>query len=95
MSLYSIYKSCPNAYLVTALNSEFLFTYYREFINCTVNIQINDIRKLPIIIPSETQLDHIQTLFNKIIDMKKDQTCEVEVEIEKFLDLAVSELYGI
>jgi hypothetical protein len=57
MSLSSIVDYLPNYYIVTLLNSELLFDYYREYINCTVNIQINDIRQLPIIIPTNKQLD--------------------------------------
>lgn len=51
MSLISVVTAIPNFYFVILLNSELLFGYYREFINVTVNIQINDIRQLPIIIP--------------------------------------------
>lgn len=73
MSLSSILDSIPNIYLVTAINSELLFDFYREFINVTVNIQINDIRQLPIYIPHERDLKKCEELFKKIVEVKKDE----------------------
>lgn len=104
MSLYSIYNSCPNLYLVAALNSEFLFIYYREFVNCTVNIQINDIRQLPIIIPNKEQLSFCKELFDNIIELKRKELSYSDPQkniaedlniIEKELDKFVCELYSI
>jgi hypothetical protein len=71
MSLLSVSDLVPNFYIVTLLNSEILFDYYREFINCTVNIQINDIRQLPIIIPRKDQLNICDKEFKKAVDLKK------------------------
>ena len=88
-----MYKQCPNVYLVTLLNSNFLFSYYREFINCTVNIQINDIRQLPIVIPTKKELERIQLYFNQIINLKVSSINKKR--IEKHLDTIVSELYSI
>ena len=44
MALSSVVSIVPNYYLVTRLNSNLLFDYYREYVNCTVNVQFNDIR---------------------------------------------------
>jgi len=63
MSLCSLVENLPNNYFVSILNSNLIFDYYREFINCTVNIQINDIRQLPIIIPNESQCREIENIF--------------------------------
>jgi len=73
MSLFSILDAIPNYFLITLLNSEILFDYYREFINCTVNIQINDIRQIPIIIPTKKQLKNIETIFDKAYQIKIDE----------------------
>jgi hypothetical protein len=70
MSLFSIHKDIPNYYLVVLLNSELMFDYYREFINCTVNIQINDIRQLPIYIPSLDELRYCHDLYQKVLQIK-------------------------
>ena len=99
MSLYSAYNYSPNFYIVTAINSNFLFTYYREFINCTVNIQINDIRQLPIIIPTEEQLNICKQLFDSMIYLKSSTSSQNNKEdadlLENKLDSFVSELYSI
>ena len=99
MSLYSAYSYSPNFYIVTAINSNFLFTYYREFINCTVNIQINDIRQLPIIIPTEEQLNICKQLFDSMICLKSSTSSQNNKEdadlLENKLDSFVSELYSI
>lgn len=102
MSLFSILNSTPNFYLVTLLNSELLFNYYREFINCTVNIQINDIRQLPIIIPTKEQLNICNKEFNNAVLLKKkyfmglmqEATVSSELsEIEQYLNKFVENLY--
>ena len=71
MSLSSLSEFVPNYYLVCLLNSELLFDYYREFINCTVNIQINDIRQIPVIIPSAEELSKVKTDFENAVNLKK------------------------
>jgi hypothetical protein len=74
MSLFSIHKNIPNYYLVVLLNSELIFDYYREFINCTVNIQINDIRQLPIYIPSLEDLNYCHDLYQKVLQIKVNES---------------------
>ena len=66
------FKLMPSAkYFTAILNSNILFDFYREFINCSVNIQINDIRLLPIIIPNDEELSHIEMLVSKAIICRK------------------------
>ena len=71
MSLFSMLDSVPNYYIITLLNSDLLFDYYREFINCTVNIQINDIRQMPIIIPTKEHLLICNNLVQNAFSIKK------------------------
>jgi hypothetical protein len=97
MSLCSLMNDLvPNYYLVILLNSDLLFNYYREYINCTVNIQINDIRQLPIIIPSKEQLTEYRPLYEQIVNLKKQslQTTKedaifkiekIELELNKYV----------
>ena len=73
MSLSSLADNIPNFYLICLLNSDLLFDYYREFINCTVNIQINDIKQIPIIVPSKKELDRLEQLFEKAVLVKKSE----------------------
>ena len=98
MSLSSLVEKVPNYYIVSLLNSNILFDYYREQINCTVNIQINDIRQLPLIIPTESELKDIYSLFDKAYNIKRknpDTTPEELQNVERIIDLKVNQLYSI
>lgn len=104
MSLSTIYAQTPNYYFVSILNSNLLFNYYRTFINCSVNIQINDIRMLPVIIPTQTELQDIEPLFRRAVGIRKDEnanalsTTESDDElraIEHRIDKHVDELYSV
>ena len=94
MSLMPIVKTISSYYIIALLNSNLIFDYYREFINCTVNIQINDIRQVPI---------RMNRLTYKAISLKKNihlkgynDTSSVELfEIERQIDELVLQLYGI
>jgi hypothetical protein len=102
MSLCSTVGFVPNYFIVILLNSELLFDYYREYINCTVNIQINDIRQLPIRIPTNEQLQTCKPLFDKAILLKqsvfnnnayKEDIEQELLEIEKKFNEFVNNLY--
>ena len=98
MALSSVVSIVPNYYLVTLLNSNLLFDYYREYVNCTVNVQINDIRQLPIIIPNDSELENIHSLFSQAYSIKKenpDSTPEVLIVVEEQMDKVVNALYSI
>ena len=98
MSLCSLLKSVPNYYIICLLNSNLLFDYYREYLNCTVNVQINDIRQIPLVIPTEEDLKHIERLFKEAYLHKKNNSNENSEElliIERNLDLQVYNLYRI
>jgi len=94
MSLYSIFTLSPNYYLVCLLNSELIFYYYRNFLNYSVNIQINDIRQLPVIIPSKEQLNTFEIIFNRAVEIQKSKFAGkiTEDEAEKQLDIIQIEL---
>ena len=94
----------PVSYLVCLLNSNLLFDFYRTFINYSVNIQINDIRQLPIIIPTPEQLKVFEDIFNRAVSVQKEKFAgkisEEEAEaklqvIQRELDERVLEIYGL
>lgn len=104
MSLSSITTQLPNYYFVSILNSELLFNYYRTFVNCSVNIQINDIRLLPVVVPSKAILDLIKPLFLEAVSIKAEETKGlVSIEernsqleaIEGSINSIVNMLYGL
>jgi hypothetical protein len=76
----------------------------REFFNNTVNIQMNDIRKLPIKIPSEKELKAFNKKFDECLAIKKEyfageiDRAEMNAQlrpIEAEIDEMVNKLYGI
>ena len=104
MSLSSICNQVPNYYFVSLLNSNLIFNYYRTFINCSVNIQINDIRMLPVIIPSKEELLKIEPLFRRAVNIKKGEYTPIPqpqhleeelIRIEQFIDSYIDKLYSV
>ncbi|MDI3545398.1 MAG: hypothetical protein PWP68_815 [Rikenellaceae bacterium] len=105
MSLYTINdKLLPNFYFVYIMNSRFLFNFLKNFINESVNLQINDIRQLPVIIPTDDELKKYKVIFDRAVSIKKDKfagkIAEDEAEkqlelIQKELDKEVEEMYMI
>ena len=104
MSLCSASEKISDYYLVSIINSIMLFDYYRQFINNTVNIQMNDLRQLPIIIPSEKQLSEFKYLFDEAVKIKKLQFSNQIIKekaakklnlIQEQLDKIVYKLYGL
>lgn len=103
MSLYDE-SGLGDKYFVLTLNSYLHFKVLREFFNNTVNIQMNDIRKLPIKIPSEKELKVFNKKFDECLCIKKDYFAgEIDREemnsqlrpIEAEIDEMVNRLYGI
>ena len=93
MSLYTT-NILSNKYIVALLNSNILFDYYREFINCSVNVQINDIKQLPIIIPTKSLASSIELWADKAIKKKQESANanleSIEVETEDLIKILYS-----
>ena len=80
----------PTCYLVAYLNSNLIFDYYREFINCTVNVQINDLRQVPVVIPTEIELERIKTY---VETLQSNEVRSISFEdTEKLLDNIIFEI---
>jgi hypothetical protein len=103
MSLYDE-SGLGDKYFVISLNSYLHFKVLREFFNNTVNIQMNDIRKLPIKIPSEKELKAFNKKFDECLAIKKEyfageiDRTEMNIQlrpIEAEIDEMVNKLYGI
>ncbi len=103
MSLFPLCSLCSSKYIIALLNSNLLFDFYREFINCSVNIQINDIRQVPIIIPSTSQLKNVEGSVIKAIEYrvtlgsnnKSELGADSLEKIENELDSFVNSIYLI
>ena len=104
MSLMPILPELSSKFIIGLLNSNLIFDYYREFVNCTVNIQINDIRQVPIVVPQKVELKTFEGLVDKAISIKKS-ALEIDSEtdcigtnlllVENEIDNAVLSLYRI
>ena len=104
MALHSTKDELSISYLVCLLNSNLVFDIYRNFINQSVNVQINDIRQIPIIIPDKNQLEQFESVFNQAYQIQKSklegkiskQKAESQFDkIQANVDKLVQELYGL
>ena len=89
-------------YSYSAHKGSNLYLVLKIFINESVNLQINDIRQLPIIIPTSEQLKFFENIFNQAVSIQKEKFAEninkQEAEenldkIQKELDKFVEEMY--
>lgn len=103
MSLYNE-SDLSEKYLICLINSYTYFKTVREFFNNTVAIQMNDIKKLPIKIPSEKELKAFNKKFDECLAIKKEyftgeiDRAEMNTQlrpIEAEIDEMVNKLYGI
>jgi hypothetical protein len=96
-------------YLNGILNSNYIQHIIREFINGTVNTQIQDMRVVPVVIPTEKQKNKIESLVDEAIAARvrnvgvTDQALNVSiedtpgrniVEISDEIDKVVESIYG-
>lgn len=102
MSMYNLCEKTSNYYFITLLNSRYFYNYLKVFINNSVNLQINDFRQFPIIIPTKKQLDDFNNIFLQAYQIKNKHYTnsisnkEIDKEfykIQSFLERKVSELY--
>lgn len=73
MSLYADYGVVSSEYLVALLNSKFMYDYLKTFINASVNLQINDFRQIPIIIPTQWQIQSFEAITKRACAIQKDR----------------------
>ena len=82
MSLFPLSNLCTSKYIIALLNSNLLFDFYREFINCSVNIQINDIRQVPILILSPSQLKDVEDAVLTAVSCRVSFDCHDKPELD-------------
>ncbi len=104
MTLLSLMPLITDKYLTCVVNSDYIFQYLRDFINDSVNLQINDVRQLPVIIPSKEQLEQFHRIFNDAYTIKlmqfadKISATNAEERLKKIqdeLDAYILEYYGL
>lgn len=104
MSLFPLSSKLSAKYLVCILNSHFASEFSHEFLNNTSSFQINDARRFPIIVPTQSQLEDFESIFDRSyqIQLQKfdklitegDAERQLEV-IQEELDAKVNELYKL
>lgn len=103
MSMYDEY-GIGDFYFIVLFNSYLYFKMFREFFNGTVNIQINDLKKIPVKIPSDTELSSFKAKFDECLaiqkkyfngDIEKADARKLLKPIELEIDDMVNKLYGI
>jgi len=101
MSLFSSI-SIPDWYFVCIINSKFISEYVDDFVNSTSHFQINDARQLPIIIPTNDQLNKFKAILDRAVRIQKQkfngQISKQEAEnalekIQRELDKYVEKIY--
>ncbi|MGB4261650.1 MAG: hypothetical protein WBJ09_07070, partial [Candidatus Cloacimonas acidaminovorans] len=104
MSMFSLMPNIPDWFFVCLINSKFISEYVNDFENNTSIFQINDARQLPIIIPTQEQLDFFHSIFNKAYEIQmlkfenkisKNKAEEKLEDIQKNLDYYVYQYYGL
>ena len=99
MSMYA--EALSEKYFVCIINSRFMSKYVDTFINNTSHFQINDARQIPIIIPTQKQLESFEKLFDRAYASQVEKFQDgvdneaYLLEIQKELDAMVYELYGL
>ena len=87
MSLYSITEKIPDYWIILTINNKISGTIYRRFLNATVNVQINDIKMLPILVPTKEQLEKGKKLFDEAVNTQKDYFNELITDEERKIKL--------
>ena len=98
MSMFSLCESVPEFYIVSLINSKMLGLIYRNFINNTVNVQINDIRVFPIPVPNPEQIAYCKQLFDESVliqhrffadvieqQVRDQKLNELQIKVDKFV----------
>lgn len=101
MSLFSESLQSSDKFIVCLINSSLIGRYVKTFINGTISFQINDARQIPIVIPTDLQLQEFEILFDKAYTsqiekfekgINNKQTLE---SIQTEIDILVNKLYGL
>lgn len=81
-------------YLNGVMNSSLINDIIDNFINSTVNTQITDIKKVPIVVPTESESERIESLVDKAIKARKNKNSEKVEKISEEIDDEILSIYG-
>jgi len=97
MSIFGVFDSVEEDYIITLINSTFISYYVDNFVNNTQTFQINDARQLPVIIPRKEENEQAVKFVTKAIQIKKSAVLDNESldTIQKEVDLYIEKLYHL
>lgn len=72
-----------------------MYDYLKTFINASVNLQINDFRALPIVIPSQIQMEQTMSLFRQAFELQKQGNFSSNSFIQANINAQVEKIYNI
>lgn len=72
-----------------------MYNYLKTFINASVNLQINDFRALPIVIPSQMQMKNTISLFKQAFDLQEHGDYSSNSPIQADINDKVEQIYNI
>lgn len=103
-SFFSLSEKTPDWYITCLLNSRVFDVYRKTFLNNTVSVLVNDLRMMPVVIPTVEQITRFKALFDEAVAIKKQQFAKTMdptrikarlASIQARVDRAVNALYGL
>lgn len=95
VKLHSTIEKVPDKYIVACLNSKFISYYVKNFITSTHTLQINDGRLIPIMVPTDNELNEVLEVVDKILEIKEKDPVAETPELNKKIDALIYKIYGI
>ena len=82
MTFFPMIDTCPPNYFIALMNADLMTYFMKNFVNQSLNFELNDFKLLPIIIPTVRQRNEIENLVDEAIVMQKKRYAS-EKEEEK------------
>lgn len=85
----------PAKYLLAILNSEVTKYVLYHFINGTLNVQVSDMRVIPVPIPTADQLNAVIDGVDEAIAVQTGESDRTLHEVQKEIDEEIADIYGL
>lgn len=81
--------------MLAILNSEVTKYVLYHFVNGTLNVQVSDMRVIPVPIPTEDQLDAVVEGVDEAIAVQTGESDRTLDEVQKEIDEEIADIYGL
>ncbi|WP_434531160.1 Eco57I restriction-modification methylase domain-containing protein [Haloarcula sp. NS06] len=85
----------PAKYLLAILNSEVTKYVLYHFINGTLNVQVSDMRVIPVPLPTDEQLEAVIDGVDKAIAVQTGKSDRTLDDVQKEIDEEIANIYGL